>query len=69
MLMPIIEKTNLDLHEINDFVMNNQQEIYDAYADYRKDQFGGWPWDRYDPVHLKESGRFARYSDGREEKP
>jgi redox-sensitive bicupin YhaK (pirin superfamily) len=51
------------------FVMNNQQEIYNAYADYRKDQFGGWPWDRYDPVHPKESGRFARYSDGSEEKP
>lgn len=51
------------------FVMNTQQEIYDAYADYRKDQFGGWPWDRYDPVHPRENGRFARYSDGREEIP
>jgi len=51
------------------FVMNTQQEIYDAYADYRKDQFGGWPWDHYDPVHPRENGRFARYSDGREEIP
>ncbi len=51
------------------FVMNTTQEIYDAYSDFRKDQFGGWPWDRYDPVHPEESGRFARYSDGSEEKP
>lgn len=51
------------------FVMNTKQEINDAYADYRQDQFGGWPWNRYDPVHPRENGRFARYSDGREEKP
>ena len=46
------------------FVMNTEQEIYQAYADFRKDQFGGWPWTRSDPVHDKDSGRFARYADG-----
>ena len=51
------------------FVMNTQKEIYEAYADYRKDQFGGWPWSRYDPVHAREVGRYARYADGREEYP
>lgn len=51
------------------FVMNTQKEIYQAYADYRKDQFGGWPWQRYDPVHPREIGRYALYADGREEYP
>ncbi|MFN8209159.1 MAG: pirin family protein [Bacteroidales bacterium] len=50
------------------FVMNTLEEIQHAFFDFRKTQFGGWPWDRYDPVHSREKGRFARYSDGREEK-
>jgi len=49
------------------FVMNNPAEIHQAFSDYRKTQFGGWPWARYDSVHAREKGRFARYSDGREE--
>ena len=51
------------------FVMNTQKEIYDAYAEFRKNQFGGWPWNRYDPVHPRDAGRFARYADGSEEIP
>jgi quercetin 2,3-dioxygenase len=50
------------------FVMNTEQEIYKAYADFRKDEFGGWPWPRYDPVHAPTAGRFATYADGTEEK-
>jgi redox-sensitive bicupin YhaK (pirin superfamily) len=49
------------------FVMNTQEEIRQAYDDYRKTQFGGWPWPRYDNVHPRDKGRFARYRDGREE--
>lgn len=49
------------------FVMNSAAEIQDAFNDYRKTQFGGWPWPRYDNVHSREMGRFAKYSDGREE--
>ncbi len=49
------------------FVMNSAAEIQDAFDDYRKTQFGGWPWSRYDNVHSRETGRFAKYSDGREE--
>jgi redox-sensitive bicupin YhaK (pirin superfamily) len=49
------------------FVMNSAAEIHQAYADYRKTQFGGWPWKRYDNVHVRETGRFAKYSDGRNE--
>ena len=51
------------------FVMNTQKEIYDTYAEFRINQFGGWPWKRYDPVHPREAGRFARYADGSEEIP
>ncbi len=49
------------------FVMNSRQEIQEAFADYQRDRFGGWPWDRYDQVHDRNKGRFARYTDGREE--
>jgi len=49
------------------FVMNTAAEIQQAFYDYRQTQFGGWPWSRHDNVHPREKGRFARYSDGREE--
>ena len=47
------------------FVMNTEQEIRWAFDDYRRTQFGGWPWERSDPVHPREQGRFARHVDGR----
>ncbi len=43
------------------FVMNTQQEIMQAMQDYRRTQFGGWPWESSDPVHGNEVKRFARY--------
>ena len=43
------------------FVMNTQQEIMQAMQDYRRTQFGGWPWAEQDPVHGAENRRFARY--------
>ncbi len=49
------------------FVMNTDQEIQQAFADYRRTEFGGWPWDADDPNHGAEAGRFARYADGRVE--
>jgi quercetin 2,3-dioxygenase len=49
------------------FVMNTQAEIHQAFSDYQRTGFGGWPWDRSDPVHPREQGRFARHADGRVE--
>jgi hypothetical protein len=49
------------------FVMNSPQEIRQAYADYQRTRFGGWPWPSADPVHPRERGRFARHADGRTE--
>ncbi len=49
------------------FVMNTAAEIQQAFYDYRNTRFGGWPWERSDNVHPRQKGRFARYSDGREE--
>jgi redox-sensitive bicupin YhaK (pirin superfamily) len=46
------------------FVMNSKQEIQQAFNDYHATQFGGWPWEKYDQVHDKTLGRFARHADG-----
>lgn len=49
------------------FVMNTKEEIHQAFQDYHATQFGGWPWPRYDQVHDRNKGRFARHADGTEE--
>ncbi len=51
------------------FVMNTPEQIRQAYTDYQRTGFGGWPWDRRDPVHPREEGRFAIHADGRKERP
>jgi redox-sensitive bicupin YhaK (pirin superfamily) len=50
------------------FVMNSEEQIRQAYGDYRRTQFGGWPWPVDGPVHDRREGRFARHPDGRVER-
>jgi quercetin 2,3-dioxygenase len=50
------------------FVMNTRAEIQQAFVDYQRTQFGGWPWPDEAPVHPRDAGRFARHADGRVER-
>eukprot|EP00281_Chroomonas_sp_CCMP1168_P032647 CAMPEP_0206246802 /NCGR_PEP_ID=MMETSP0047_2-20121206/19464_1 /ASSEMBLY_ACC=CAM_ASM_000192 /TAXON_ID=195065 /ORGANISM="Chroomonas mesostigmatica_cf, Strain CCMP1168" /LENGTH=330 /DNA_ID=CAMNT_0053672271 /DNA_START=101 /DNA_END=1093 /DNA_ORIENTATION=- len=47
------------------FVMNTQQEIQQCFSDYRRTQFGGWPWPDDAVVFPANKGRFAKL-DGKE---
>jgi len=47
------------------FVMNTENEIRQAFFDYQKTRFGGWPWHRDDMIFPQNKGRFARV-DGKE---
>jgi len=51
--------------QMGPFVMNSAEELRQAVDDYRRTQFGGWPWPRRDPVHDRSEGRFAIHADGR----
>jgi len=51
------------------FVMTSREEVQQAFADYQRTRFGGWPWPSEEPVHPRAEGRFARRPDGRIERP
>jgi redox-sensitive bicupin YhaK (pirin superfamily) len=51
------------------FVMNTEDEIRAAFADYRATGFGGWPWSDDDPNHGSDAGRFALHADGTLDEP
>lgn len=46
------------------FVMNSRQEIEQAMNEFRRTEFGGWPWDSPEPVNNLDDGRFASYKNG-----
>jgi quercetin 2,3-dioxygenase len=47
------------------FVMNTRAELEQAFRDYQRTRFGGWPFPLTAPVHPREQGRFAKHADGR----
>jgi quercetin 2,3-dioxygenase len=51
------------------FVMNTREELRQAFADYQRDSFGGWPWGAAGPVHARDQGRFAIHADGTRDAP
>ncbi len=50
--------------QMGPFVMNTPEELRQAFEDYRRTQFGGWPWSTPSPVHARGDGRFALHADG-----
>lgn len=46
------------------FVMNDMDELRQAFFDYNRTRFGGWQWDREDPVNAIDAERFASYRNG-----
>jgi len=51
------------------FVMTTPGELRQAFGDYQRTRFGGWPWPSEAPVHPRDAGRFARHADGRIDRP
>ncbi|XUB36359.1 hypothetical protein IGI41_001353 [Enterococcus sp. DIV0876] len=53
-----------EVYAYGPFVMNTREEILQAYEDFQKDQFGGWPWETDAPTIPPEKGRFSVYDKG-----
>jgi hypothetical protein len=53
--------------QLGPFVMNTPEQLREAFDDYNRTQFGGWPWSTRSPVHARSEGRFAVHADGKVE--
>lgn len=58
---------NEQVMQYGPFVMNTKEEIQQAFDDYHRTKFGGWPWPKYDQVHDRSRPRFAQHADGTSE--
>jgi redox-sensitive bicupin YhaK (pirin superfamily) len=58
------EPINAPVFQIGPFVMNTPEELRQAFADYNRTAFGGWPWSSRSPVHARSDGRFALHANG-----
>lgn len=49
------------------FVMSTNKELQEAFDEFRRTEFGGWPWgeNESDIIIPKEKGRFASYQFGK----
>lgn len=56
------EPINEPVAQYGPFVMNTEEEIKEAYAEYRKTQFGGWPWGEQEVVHARDAGCFENHN-------
>jgi len=68
-LMLAAKPINEPVAQHGPFVMNTREEIVQTVHDYQRTQFGGWKWEREDMIHGPKIERFARYPDGRVERP
>ena len=51
-------------------ILGSEREVRDGLQEIRKKEYGEWPFDVVDKVHLEDgTGRFIAYPDGREERP
>jgi len=48
--------------------MNTRAELEQAFDDYQRTKFGGWPFPEDAPVFPRTEGRFARHADGHVER-
>lgn len=48
------------LAQAGPFVMNTEQQVREAFADYQRTRFGAWPWPTAAPVHGPDPARFVR---------
>jgi redox-sensitive bicupin YhaK (pirin superfamily) len=61
------EPIGAPVFQMGPFVMNTPEELRQAFDDYRRTEFGGWPWSTRSPVHARTEGRFALHADGKVE--